>query len=100
MFLPSPARVLLLDESKEIHSSFMLQCLSLDVTSATRGVRIPAVLHPARTDVADVSPVPETGIPLLMAPPIAEEEDATAAAAVVNKVSFRTMAELRRRENP
>ena len=52
--MPSPARVLLLDESKEIHSSFMLQCLSLDVTSATRGVRIPAVLHPARTDVADV----------------------------------------------
>ena len=44
------------------------------------------------------SPVPETGIPLLVAPLIPEEEDATAA--VVDKVSSRTMAELRRLGNP
>ena len=66
----------------------MLQRLSLDVTSATRGVRIPAVLHPARTDVADVFAGAGDG------------NSAAAAAAVVNKVSFRTMAELRRLENP
>ena len=101
MFLPSPARVLLLDESKEIHSSFMLQCLSLDVTSATRGVRIPAVLHPARTDVADVFAGAGDGNSATYGSAHRRRGGCGGgAAAVVNKVSFRTMAELRRLENP